>query len=447
MIFNEALSYLLSLGHETLTIKLGLENTETLLAALGKPHCNFPAVQIAGTNGKGSTAVFLDSICRSAGIRSGLFTSPHLVSITERIKIDGQQISSERFAQLTETVKTAADKLVAGGDLTALPTFFEHITAIALLAFAEARVELAILETGLGGRLDSTTAARADIIAITSIGMDHQEYLGSTLAEIAAEKAAIIRAGVVAIVAPQPDAAFEVIERRCASVGVRPRLIDSGAVASDSSTLSRAVAGTTPDGRAIAAFTGDTAVYNNVKLGLRGRHQVENAATAIASAEALREKGLAISDGAIIHGIETATHAGRLELWEGTPRFLFDGAHNPAAARSLREYLDEFVAPPVVMIFGAMRDKAIGEMIATLIPRVDKMILTPLDNPRAASVAELWVAMPEDCDKRGVVGASGVAQAVSLARTIAPADGLVCVTGSLHLVGAVQQTLNAEGAN
>src|SRR5437762_1065681 len=203
MSFDEALSYLLSLGHETLTIKLGLKNTETLLSALDNPHKKFRSVQIAGTNGKGSTAVMLDSICREAGIRTGLFTSPHLISITERISITGEQVTEADFARFTAQVKETAEELVKQGKLETLPTFFEHVTAIALLAFREATVDLAILETGLGGRLDSTTAARAETVAITSIAMDHEEYLGHTLAEIAAEKAAIIRPGVVAIIAPQ----------------------------------------------------------------------------------------------------------------------------------------------------------------------------------------------------------------------------------------------------
>src|SRR6266550_758360 len=227
MHFDGALSYLLSLGHETLTIKLGLENTETLLAAFGDPQKQFPAVQIAGTNGKGSTAAFLDSICRAAGIRVGLFTSPHLVSITERIKIEGEDIAEERFAHFTTIVKETAEELMARGKLQTVPTFFEHITAIALLAFREAKVDLAILETGLGGRLDSTTAAAAEIVAITPVAMDHEEYLGQTIDKIAGEKVAIIQPGVTAIIAPQEDAAFEVIIRQCESVGVQPRLTGS----------------------------------------------------------------------------------------------------------------------------------------------------------------------------------------------------------------------------
>src|SRR6266513_1709328 len=164
MVFDDALAYLLSLGHETLTIKLGLNNTQRLLAALGDPHRHFFAIQIAGTNGKGSTAVMLESICRTAGIRTGLFTSPHLISITERIRIDGEEISRDEFARLTSEVKTTTDDLIKRGELEARPTFFEHITAIALLAFRAKNVNLAILETGLGGRLDSTTAAGAQIV-------------------------------------------------------------------------------------------------------------------------------------------------------------------------------------------------------------------------------------------------------------------------------------------
>src|ERR1044072_2197563 len=196
MSFEEALAYLLSLGHETLTIKLGLRNTEVLLAALGNPHKDFPSVQIAGTNGKGSTAVMLDSICRAAGIRTGLYTSPHLVSITERIVIDGAEISQEDFARHATTVRAAAESLLDDKQIEALPTFFEHVTAIALIAFREAGVEVAILETGLGGRLDATTAARAAIVGITSIAMDHEDYLGDTLGSIAADKVATLRPGV-----------------------------------------------------------------------------------------------------------------------------------------------------------------------------------------------------------------------------------------------------------
>jgi dihydrofolate synthase/folylpolyglutamate synthase len=446
MQFDEALAYLLSLGHETLTIKLGLENTEILLAALGNPERTYQSVQIAGTNGKGSTAAFLDSICRAAGIRTGLFTSPHLISITERIKVDGQPILETQFARLTGVVKAVAEQLVVRGELQTLPTFFEQVTAIALLAFTRAHVELAILETGLGGRLDSTTAARAGVVAITPIDLDHQEYLGHTLAEIALEKAAIIQPGVTAIVAPQKKDAFDVINRRCEAVRVQPRLIGQpGHVAAGTRPIcSGRVLRTTADGRAIASFASESAEYAEITLALRGLHQVDNAAAAIATAEALQQKGLKISRAAIIRGIETATHPGRLELWPGAPQFLFDGAHNPAAAKALRDYLHEFIHEPVVIIFGAMRDKELREMMQTLFPSAAKVILTTLDNPRAASLDELIAALPDEVSPSEIVRTSHVSEALALASDIAPPNGIVCVTGSLHLIGAVQELLRTR---
>jgi len=190
MNFNDALTYLLSLGHETLAIKLGLEKTELLLKSLDDPQNSFLKVQIAGTNGKGSTAAFVDAICREAGIRTGLYTSPHLIKITERIRIDGEEIEESQFGQLVAHVSERAMALMELGEIATPPTFFEHVTATALCAFAEAKVEVAILETGLGGRLDSTTAARAEVVSITPVDFDHQEYLGDSLTQIAAEKAA-----------------------------------------------------------------------------------------------------------------------------------------------------------------------------------------------------------------------------------------------------------------
>src|SRR5690349_13474799 len=253
MQFQEAVEYLLSLGHETLAIKLGLRNTELLLAALDNPQRALQSVQIAGTNGKGSTAAMLDSICRAAGIKTGLYTSPHLVSITERIRVSGEQISEEDFARHTTTVREASQRLLDTGRIEALPTFFEQVTAIGLLAFREAGIGLAILETGMGGRLDSTTAANASIVAITQIAMDHEQYLGDTIERIASEKAAIIRPGVKAIIGKQhyPEA-LSVLLQRCEETGVQPIFAMPPA--------------------------------NAIRIGLRGRHQLENAAIAIALA-------------------------------------------------------------------------------------------------------------------------------------------------------------------
>src|SRR5215204_7482057 len=245
MQYEEAVQYLLSLGHETLTIKLGLRNTELLLTALDNPERAFSAVQIAGTNGKGSTATMLDSICRAAEIKCGLYTSPHLVSITERIKISGAEITREDFAACATIVRDVSEQLLRDKQLEALPTFFEQLTAVALLAFRNAGIELAILETGLGGRLDSTTAAKAGIVAITQIALDHQEYLGHTIASIASEKAAIIRPGVSAVIGKQPHPeALDVLLQRCEATGVTPIIVD------DSHTIEDVTA----DGRFCVTF-------------------------------------------------------------------------------------------------------------------------------------------------------------------------------------------------
>ena len=396
MQFQEAVEYLLGLGHETLTIKLGLRNTELLLAALGNPERAFPSVQIAGTNGKGSTAAMLDSICRAAGIRCGLYTSPHLVSMTERISIGGSPISPEEFAACVTTVRDASEQFEA------LPTFFEQLTVAALLAFRNAGIELAILETGLGGRLDSTTAAKASIVAITSISMDHEEYLGNTIESIASEKAAIIHPGVQAVIANQDPVALDVLLRRCKETGVTPLMAT------------------------------DMHPYERVRLSLRGRHQIENAAVAIRVAELLH-----IPEAAIISGLETASHPGRLELISNDHSFLIDGAHNPAGAQVLRDYLDEFAPRPLTLVFGAMRDKQLDRIGEVLFQRADVLILTTIDNPRSATLERLREVA--DRFARGkVLTSESSAAALNVARAETPTEGLICIAGSLYLIGELR---------
>jgi dihydrofolate synthase / folylpolyglutamate synthase len=431
--FDEALNYLLSLGHETLAIKLGLANTEKLLAALGDPQRSFPSVQIAGTNGKGSAAAMLESIARAAGVRAGLYTSPHLVSITERVRVRGAEISREEFGRLTARVRAAAERLLGEGSLPAPPTFFEHVTAVALAAFREARVELAILETGLGGRLDATTTAGAKVVAITPVALDHQEYLGGTLPEIASEKAAIIRPGVAAVVAPQDAAALEVILRRCAECEVEPRMAAAAAFE---------VLGADETGRLRVNFETAEDRYENVRLALRGRHQIVNAQVAIALAETLRARGFPLTRAAVTEGLETAEHAGRLErLRSGRHDFLFDGAHNAAGARALRDFLDEFVREPVTLVFGAMRDKDLTEIAAALFPAARRLILTRPDSPRAAAPETLARLAPRGFDSSRITLAPTAAEAVGAARAETPPAGIICVTGSLYLVGEARSML------
>jgi dihydrofolate synthase / folylpolyglutamate synthase len=433
MNFQESLQYLYSLGYETLAMKFGLQNTHTLLAALGNPQQSFTKVQVVGTNGKGSTAAFLYSICRAANIKTGLFTSPHLISILERIKFDGYQIAETEFAALTSEVRAAAEKLVAEKQLETLPTFFEHLTALGLLAFARKSVELAVLETGIGGRLDSVTAAEAEFIGITSISFDHQEYLGNTLKEIAAEKAAVIHPKVrAAVISEQEAEAKEAIERQCAQTKVKPTFLQPKI----------RVVQINHD-KIVADFHTEKDFYSNVEIALRGRHQLHNAATAIGLAEALQENGFAISREAIVHGLQTARHDGRLDLWTTHDGFsvLFDGAHNAAGARALKKYLLEFYSgTPLTMIFGAMRDKDLSDIAAELFPLATNLILTKPNNPRSAEPD----GMREFASNANIHLTSTVAEAIAKARQITDKNNLICVTGSLYLVGEAQAVLSDE---
>lgn len=432
MAFDLAVSYLLSLGHETLAIKLGLEKTRLLLAALGNPQNLYPKVQIAGTNGKGSTAAFLDSICRAANIRSGLYTSPHLVSITERIKVNSHDIGEDDFARLTWRVRDRVADLLQTETIESPATFFEHITAVALCSFAESKVDLAILETGLGGRLDSTTAAEADLIAISPIAVDHQEYLGETISEIAAEKAAIIRRGTTAIIAPQPPEALASIIRRCEEVGVQPILLGE--------QMWHEI-GATARGRIKTDYEIGGETFKNVTLNLRGPHQMVNAGTAINLALALREKGFQISEQAIAEGLQTAEHPGRLELIESNPPVLLDGAHNAEGARALAHYLRTFVRRPITLVFGAMRDKDLGAIGAELFPLATDIIFTEVRSPRTASAEMLAEVAGGQFPTEKIRLTRTSEDALQEARDITSADGLICVTGSLYLIGEVRAAL------
>lgn len=411
MNFSEAENYLLSLGNEVLAMKLGLENVSRLFVELGNPEREYLKVQVAGTNGKGSVCAFLNSICVTAEIKTGMYTSPHLVSITERIQIDGAPIGEDEFARLASIVRAASEKLVERKQLEHVPTFFEQVTAIALLAFAEAKVDLAILETGLGGRLDATTAANAEIAAITRIDLDHQQYLGETIEEIASEKAAIIHPESRVVVGDQEDNVMQVIISKATKLDVAPRLASHVVLP-----------------------------LEKVELGLPGRHQIENAKVAGAIAELLRDR-FRISDHQIVAGLESARHPGRLER---VGNFLLDGAHNVGGARALRNYLNEFVTSPLTIIFGAMEDKNVDDIASILFPNADYLILTEPSNPRAIPVEQLLPTATDHHLSKRVFVAPKPTDAVVMARELAGREQLILVTGSLYLVGEVREILLPE---
>jgi len=413
-------------------MKLGLENIGKLLTSLGNPQKKYLKVQVAGTNGKGSVCAFLDAICNSAGIATGTFTSPHLISITERLRINGEDVSEEDFARFASIVRDTAESLIASSELETTPTFFEQVTAIALLAFAEAKVDLAILETGLGGRLDATTAANAEIAAITRIDLDHQDYLGNTIEEIAAEKAAIIRADSRVIALRQSRKADQAIIGRCREVGVEPRWVGTVEKQHYDDEISSMV----------ATFQTSKSSYPSIALlGMRGRHQLENASIAIAIAEELQDVALDLQLSIFDASIETVTHPGRLEY---SGKFLFDGAHNAGGAKALAEYLEEFEKRPITLVFGAMREKNVEEIAAILFPRAERIVVTEPDNARALSYGEILMAMPAGISQLAVFATDKVENAIEIARDITPADGIILVTGSLYLVGEAKRILNLQ---
>lgn len=439
MDFTRSVEYLLSLGNEVSAMKLGLENIRKLLDALGNPEKNYLKVQVAGTNGKGSVCAFLDSICNHAGIPTGLYTSPHLISITERIKINGKEISEQDFARLSTRVRHTSENLVNAGKLENTPTFFEQVTAIVLLAFAEANVKLAILETGLGGRLDATTAAYAEIAAITQIDLDHQEYLGDTIEEIAAEKAAIIHDGSQVVIGEQLDAALNVLKSTAANLRITPKFADDVEVVvyppdrgGNATVRERA--------QLRIDFNTQKDSYRNVKIGILGRHQIANAKMAILLVEHLKEH-FSIDRSDIVNGLEKARHPGRLDFHGN---FVFDGAHNPAGARALRDFVEEFIKSKVTMIFGSMADKDIREIGRILFPLAETLILTTLENSRAMPAHELAKLVPEEIERERIVISENVGQAIERASDFAGSDGLILVTGSLYLIGEVQKLLTAN---
>jgi dihydrofolate synthase/folylpolyglutamate synthase len=407
-------------------MKLGLRSISKLLDAIDLPQNRYEKVQVAGTNGKGSVCAFLYAICRSAGIRAGLYTSPHLISITERIRIDGSEITPENFARHASRVRETSERLVRDGAFKSVPTYFEQVTAVALSAFAEAGIRLAILETGLGGRYDATTAARAEIAAITRIDLDHQKILGDSLPQIAAEKAAIIRKGSKVVVGDQVPEAMDLILARCDQLDILPKLASSVTAEANGDILT---------------FRSPEAEYTLDHLALRGRHQLENAKVAILLAETLGD-GFAISVSNVEAGLRSAEHPGRLELHGD---FLFDGAHNTGGARALREYLEEYVNSPVTMIFGAMSDKDVSEIAEILFPKAETLILTRPDNPRSASPDDLARLAAVFSHGKSVYKTATVREAIAAARGVREeAGGIICVTGSLYLVGEVQKILKSE---
>jgi dihydrofolate synthase / folylpolyglutamate synthase len=410
-----AVDFLFSL--ERFGMKFGLANIATLCAALGDPQNTFPSVIVAGTNGKGSVTAMADAALRAAGHRSARYTSPHLERLEERFVIDGQEVAPAALERAAERIRQTVEDLVATGALASLPTFFECTTAVAFELFREARVDVAVLEVGLGGRLDSTNIVSPIAAAIVSIDFDHEEQLGHTLASIAAEKAGVIKPGIPVICGPLPMEALDVIAAVCAR---------------QQATLVR----TDADPALLARVAG-------MPIALAGAHQQANAAVAVRLLEAIDQAagpGLRVGADAIRAGIATAAWPGRLEAFtRGDCRILLDAAHNPAGTRALASYLRQAAPGGVTLVFGAMRDKSLREMLEALAPVAASIICTTAPGARAMTAGELT----ELADGLGL-RAAAIADPIE-AVTRACADGRpVVVAGSIFLIGPVRNWLTRD---
>ena len=405
MNYPDSVQFLYSLGNEIKTAKLGLDRIRAMLDALGRPQDRLRFVHVAGTNGKGSTCAMIESALRISGLRTGLFTSPHLAEPTERIRIDSRPISADRFAQAFNRLRGLHT------------TYFETVTAMALLVFAEERVDMVVLEVGLGGRLDATNVVSPELCVITPVDFDHEAFLGKSLESIAGEKAGILKPGVPAVFARQRPEAARVLDQRAAELSIPV-----------SRTADWSVGNLDIDPRGSRfSLTGER--HLRITCPLAGEHQVENAVTA---AVALARLGIA--DSAIETGIAQARWPGRLERVSDRPEIILDGAHNPAGARALAAYIDRFYAHRrVSLIYGAMRDKAIDEISGILFPRAHQVIVTAPQQARALAPEAL----------RDIAAHPGLRTAPTLRDALALVEDadVVFVTGSLFLVAEARALL------
>ncbi len=441
MSYSSAVGSLLALGHElhaTPSHKFDLANMQVLLEALEHPEQRFSSVLVAGTNGKGSTAATLASILAVAGHRTGLYTSPHLMRVNERIRVAGEEISDDEFAAAHARVEEAAQGLITTGSLPWHPSFFEMLTTMAFEHFAHVGVRIAVLEVGMGGRLDATNVVEPAVSVITDIALDHQKFLGNTIAEIAHEKAGIIRPGGVVVTLPQHPEANDVLgntilERNARGVNAVPFVPPVSPAAEVRLRGARSVYPLEVLGETIT-----------VDSPLIGRHQLRNLALAMAAAVELNSSGFPLSARDIERGIRETRWRGRLEALPaaaGHPQVLLDAAHNPAGAWALRAALSELAGErPVTLIFGAMRDKAISEMAEILFPVAAHVVATRAQNPRSATPEEVGAAGARLGEE--IATEPDVATALRRAFTLASTDGLVVVAGSIYIIGETIQELS-----
>ena len=435
MNYDSAVRYLLSLGRElaaptqSAAAKFDLENITVLSERLGRPDRAYPSAHIAGTNGKGSTAAFLESILRHAGFRTGLNTSPHLERINERIRVNGDEISDHDFAETLTRIQSLIEELLAAGKLRAHPTYFECVTAMAFEYFSRVHADFGVFEVGLGGRLDATNILTPAISVVTRVDFDHENFLGHSLREIAAEKAGILKPGISVVLAAQQPEAREVILARAEKLGC-PVIETPLAYRVDEQAM---------ENGCVRARITEVASGWSAKLApqLAGRFQLQNAINAVAAARALSARGWRIPESAMEQGIAAAIWPGRLEKLQSRPDLYVDGAHNPGAARELATFWEEnFAGRKIFLLYGALRDKAVDEIAGVLFPRAAEVVFSEPRTSRAISAAQLSEIAAHHAGHSSVIAEAEQALDYLLSKA-APQDA-VFVTGSLYLVGQLR---------
>jgi dihydrofolate synthase / folylpolyglutamate synthase len=416
-------------------IKLGLDNIRTLLHALNNPQRAWPAIHVAGTNGKGSVTAMVERGLRAAGHKTGRYTSPHLQDVEERVAVDGQPVSARLFDEATADVFTTIDRLRETGALAASPTFFEASTAVAFDIFRRSEISAGIIEVGLGGRFDATNVIEPLVTVITSIALDHERHLGNSLDQIAFEKAGIIKAGVPVIVGELPDAAMSVVAEQ-ARVASAP-LVVTGAIDVERVEMN--------NGRASLVIRTSKRRYPQVRLALNGVHQIENAVLALRTLETCADGGLAVDADHILTGLADVEWPARLEwLRTGTGgHVLIDAAHNPAGAAALAEYILAAEVAPIPTALAVMRDKDVDAIVTALAPVVSVVVATEVHSPRALPAAILAQRATALLPSSRVIACADPDAALDLALS---EDGHACVAGSIFLVGPLRARLIARGA-
>lgn len=433
--YNDTVNFLYGLQYHG--IKLGLENPDRLMSLLGNCHRSFRSVHVAGTNGKGSTASMIASILKSCGFKVGLYTSPHLTSFTERIKINDSPISESDVINMTSHIR----KVISHDHIN--PTFFEFVTALAFCYFTREKVDWAVVETGMGGRLDATNVLLPDLSIITNISLDHSEYLGETIPDIAHEKAGIIKRSIPVITAATDKAALEIIERtagdRRSALHIHNRDFKGSLLSMDSDHI-------------LFDYTGFSRL-GSLYVSASGRHQILNAAMAVRACEVLSQRGLPMPDDAISNGLGKLHIEGRLETVSKKPLIIIDGAHNPEAADALSQSMTAcYPSNKIILIAGIMQDKNIMGILRPLAGISHTAILTKPDCERAASPETMKEALEhhyragDNKTMRSIITCNSLPDALNTAKKICGNDGVILVTGSFYTAGEAKDILgNKEG--